>query len=368
MLFVAIVLAAATVVRPAEMPTEKVYTSSIAMKFVRIEPGTFRMGQLKTPLPLEAFPPAKDFLKEGDYDEKPVHNVTITRPFYIGVCEVTNLQYELFDPVHRTLRGKDNGLSEDDDEAVINVNWYDAQTFCRWLSDKEDLPYRLPTEAEWEYACRAGTTTNYNAGDVLPDQYHKNQHRTGGPTPVSLHVGRTPPNAWGLYDMHDNVEEWCHDWYGPYQQGHQVDPVGYESGNCRVTRGGSHGTHIYYLRSANRMGALAQARNWLTGFRVVISELPDTNDTKPLPEHVQPYQKDVVSKKPVRRRRRRRRAVRASDLDLSYFKGPRRFVKIQTDMVGPVFGSHNHGPCVVACPNGDLLACWLVQHRHRRRP
>jgi formylglycine-generating enzyme required for sulfatase activity len=338
--------------RAAEMLSEKEYTNSLGMKFVRIEAGTFDMGQLKTPLPLEVFRPGADFLSVGDFDERPVHDVTISRPFYMGVCEVTNFEYELFDSRHKALRGKDNGLSQEDDEAVINVNWYDAQTFCRWLSDREGLPYRLPTEAEWEYACRAGTTTNYHAGDILPEQYHKNQRRTGGPTPVSLHVGRTPANTWGLYDMHGNVEEWCHDWYGPYQPGRQVDPVGYESGNCRVTRGGSHGTHIYYLRSANRLGAMAQSRNWITGFRVVIGELPDT---KPLSADKQPYRKDVVDSKSPRRRRR----AKGPDAQGPYFKGPRQFVRIPTEMNGPVFASHNHGPCVVACPNGDLLAGWF---------
>jgi len=351
----------AKAVHADETPTGKEYTNSLGMKLVRIprkgscgEPGTFQMGQLQTPLPLEAVPAGFDFLKDGDFDEKPVHDVTVSKPFYMCIYEVTNLQYELFEPDHRRLRAKDNGLSADDDEAVINVNWYDAQAFCRWLSDKEGLPYRLPTEAEWEYACRAGTTTNYYTGDVLGEEFQKNARRTGGPTPVSLHVGRTPANVWGLYDMHGNVEEWCHDWYGPYQGGHQIDPVGYESGNCRVTRGGSHGTHIYYLRSANRMGALAQARNWVMGFRVVIGELPDT---KPLPAYVQPYQKNVVNKKFPRRRRRR--TAREQDPHVPYFKGPRQFVKILTEMVGPVFGSHNHGPCVVACPNGDLLAGWF---------
>ncbi|MHC4482926.1 MAG: SUMF1/EgtB/PvdO family nonheme iron enzyme, partial [Planctomycetota bacterium] len=306
-------------VSAANIPTEHKFTNSIGMKFVRIEPGTFQMGQLKTPLPLEAFPSAKDFLKGGDFDEKPAHNVTITRPFYVGVYEVTNLQYELFDSEHRILRGKDNGLSAEDDEAVINVRWYDAQAFCWWLSDKEGLPYRLPTEAEWEYACRAGTTTNYYAGDILP------------------------------HDMHGNVEEWCQDWYGPYQAGRQIDPVGYETGNIRVTRGGSYGTHNYYLRSANRMGAMPQAKNWLTGFRAVIAELPGT---KPLPAPVQPHQKNVVD-------RSRHEVTRGPDGRVPFFKGPRQFVKIPTDMVGPVFGSHNHGPCVVACPNGDLLAGWF---------
>ncbi|MHC4500429.1 MAG: formylglycine-generating enzyme family protein, partial [Planctomycetota bacterium] len=258
---------------------------------VRIEGGTFEMGQLKTPLPSEVLPMFRgrgkvDCLTEGDYDEKPVHTVTITKPFYMGVFEVTNFQYELFDPEHKRLRGKDNGLSSEDEEAAINVNWYDARAFCRWLSDKEGLPYRLPTEAEWEYACRAGTTGNYYAGDILPEQFSKR----GGK--VSLQVGRTPPNGWGLYDMHGNVEEWCQDWYGPYKVKPQTDPVGYIGGDFKVLRGGSHSTPEYYLRSANRMGQLPECKNWLMGFRVVLGKLPDTRPRRmPKPER---YQKDVV--------------------------------------------------------------------------
>ncbi|MHC4499570.1 MAG: formylglycine-generating enzyme family protein, partial [Planctomycetota bacterium] len=158
----------------AEMPAGMEYTNSFGMKFVRIEPGEFRMGQLKRLVP-EVLPLIEggdrggrfDLLADGDYDEKPVHPVKITRPFYMGAYEVTNRQYELFRPEHRELRGK-HDLSKGDDEAVLYVSWYDAQAFCQWLSDKEGLPYRLPTEAEWEYACRAGTTTNYYAGDILP--------------------------------------------------------------------------------------------------------------------------------------------------------------------------------------------------------
>ena len=330
----------------AQMP--QTFTNSIGMKFVRIGPGTFRMGRLDTPLPPEVIIEGLDFLREGDFDEKPVHTVTITRPFYMGVCEVTNLQYELFDTSHKSLRGKE-GLSNDDNEAVINVSWYNAQVFCRWLSDKEGMPYRLPTEAEWEYACRAKTTSNYYPGDTLPKVFHKNARRTGGPTPTALHVGKTSPNAWGLYDMHGNVEEWCYDWYGPYVPGHQTDPIGYESGNFRVTRGGSHGSRVYYLRSANRMGALPAARNWMTGFRIVIGAIPETRPLKVLPS---PHQRNV-------QKRSRGQVSRGPDPDKPYFKGPRKFVKIPPHLYGPVFASHNHGPCVVACPNGDLLAGWF---------
>ncbi|MHC4865725.1 MAG: formylglycine-generating enzyme family protein, partial [Planctomycetota bacterium] len=147
------------------------------MKLVRIEPGSFRMGQIDKPLPAEILPTFRgrgkfDLLDVGDFDEASLHEVTITKPFYMAVFEVTNFQYELFDPEHKQSRGKNNS-SQEDDEAVVFVNWYQAQAFCKWLSDQEGLSYRLPTEAEWEYACRAGTTTNYYAGDILGKEFEK---------------------------------------------------------------------------------------------------------------------------------------------------------------------------------------------------
>jgi len=344
--------------KAAPMPAGKEYINSIGMRFVRIEPGEFQMGQIKTPLPPELLwiissrrGGRMDTFSEGDFDERPVHTVKITRPFYMSVFEVTNFQYELFDPDHKKLRGKDNGLSKDDDEAVINVNWYEAQAFCRWLSDREGLPYRLPTEAEWEYACRAGTTTNYYTGDLLPQVFHKNARRTGWPLPVPLYVGKTPPNKWGLYDMHGNVEEWCYDWYGPYRAGEQRDPVGYKSGDFKVLRGGSHSTPIYFLRSANRMGAVPEDKHWLIGFRVVIAELPGTT---PFEEPRPPlYQRYVVRNSPPD-------VATGPAPDKPYFYGPRKYVRIPKEANGPLFAGHNHDPAIVECPNGDLLAVWYT--------
>ncbi|MHC4372451.1 MAG: formylglycine-generating enzyme family protein, partial [Planctomycetota bacterium] len=220
------------------IPEGTEYTNSIGMKFVRIEPGEFQMGQLKRLVP-EVLPEIEggdrggrfDLQAEGDYDEKPVHTVKITKSFFMGVLEVTNKQYELFDPQHRRLRGK-HKLSKADDEAVIYVSWYDAQVFCQWLSDKEGLAYRLPTEAEWEYACRAGTSTNYSTGDILPKEY-ENKPGNYCLVKTDIPVGKTPANPWGLYDMHGNVEEWCYDWYGPYLDKSQTDPVGYVDGDFR---------------------------------------------------------------------------------------------------------------------------------------
>ena len=331
-----------------QMPTERIYTNSIGMKLIHIEPGTFQMGQLEVPLPHEILPVFRgrgkfDFLSEGDFDEKPVHTVKITKPFYMGTFEVTNSQYEMFDPEHSKSRGK-NGFSNDDDEAVIDVNWHDAMAFCRWISEKEGLLYRLPTEAEWEYVCRAGTTTNYYTGDILPDQFTK----AGGK--VSLHVGKTLPNNWGLYDMHGNVEEWCYDWYGPYKTETMVDPVGYVKGDFRVLRGGSHSTPSYYLRSANRMGQLPECKNWLMGFRVVLGRLPRTRPLAPDP----PFnQQNVIQRDPAE-------VTKGPDPKVPYFRGPYKYVKIPTDAVGPLFAAHNHDPAIVECPNGDLLACWYT--------
>ncbi len=334
------------------------FTNSIGMEFVRIEPGEFQMGQLKTPLPAELLwiissrrGGRMDTFSNGDFDEKPVHTVKISKPFYMGVCEVTNKQYELFRPDHKKLRGKDNGLSKQDDEAVINVNWYDATAFCRWLSDRQGLPCRLPTEAEWEYACRAGTGTNYYTGETLPVEFRKNARMTGWPGQVPLHVGKTPANRWGLYDMHGNVEEWCRDWYGPYNSGVQTDPVGYETGDFRVLRGGSHSTPIYFLRSANRMGAVPEDKHWLIGFRVVIGG-PPAGEALGAPRRPL-NQRYVIKNNPAD-------VTQGPDPDKPYFNGPRKYVRIPKEAKGPLFSGHNHDPAIVECPNGDLLAVWYT--------
>jgi len=360
MVNIEIVYRCALAVFAADMPQGKEYTNSIGMQLLRIEPGTFSMGFGKTPLPDEVV--GKPHRLNGDFDERPAHKVKITKPLYMGVYEVTNAQYEQFDPKHRKLRGK-LGLSKDDDEAVVFVSWHDAALFCEWLSKTEGLPYRLPTEAEWEYACRAGTTTHFHTGSILPGVFHKNAQRSWYPDParskedemVSLKVSQTPPNAWGLYDMHGNVEEWCCDWYGHYEAGdeniEQIDPVGRADGHFKVTRGGSHGTEIYYLRSANRMGTIPEAKSWLIGFRVVLGELPKTEPLPAPPPEL--YQHNVKQEVPTK-------IAEAYDPTEPYFKGPRKYVNIPPDSNGPMFSRHNHDPALVACPNADLLAIWYT--------
>lgn len=316
------------------------YTNSIEMDFVKIEPGIFMMGS-----------------DEGDIDEEPIHMVKISKPFYMGVFEVTNKQYEEFDPNHKEERGQ-LGLSKDDDEAVVFVNWHNAVAFTEWLSKKEGLPYRLPTEAEWEYAARAGTTTPYYTGETLPESYLKNQRESWYPDKyrshpddiVDLTVGQTSPNHWGLHDIHGNVEEWTLDWYGPYETSGRVNPVGRATGDFKVTRGGSHSTLPFYLRSANRMATLADNENWLIGLRVAIGEMPET---QPLPEvfKAELYRMGVKQDSPD--------LEIGPDSDEPYFEGPRPYIKLQPTERGP-FYYHNHQADITELPNGDLLAIWYT--------
>ncbi|MHC4594180.1 MAG: SUMF1/EgtB/PvdO family nonheme iron enzyme [Planctomycetota bacterium] len=317
------------------------FVNSIGMKLVRIELGSFLMGQTQG----------------GDWDERPVHKVNITGPFHMAVTEVTNAQYEQFDPEHRKLRGK-LGFSRQDDEAVVFVSWYEATKFCKWLSNKEGKPYRLPTEAEWEYACRAGTTTAYNTGNDLPRIYYKNQTETWQPKPVSLRIATTPANSWGFFDMHGNVEEWCYDWYGPYEQREQINPVGQAGGDFRVARGGSHSTELQYLRSANRLAAPPEDESWAIGFRVVLAEMPKTKQLR-IPQ-LPLNQQNVSQQIPPD-------LFRAPDPAKPYFKGPIEYVKIPPGSDGPMYSKHNHDPALVDCPNGDLLAIWYSCRTERGR-
>ena len=294
--------------------------------------------------------PAGSFYMGGegsgeDYDEQPIHKVNITHPFKMSVTEITNAQFEAFRPEHKALRGK-NGLSLEDDEAVVYVSYVDAMAFCEWLSQKEGKHYRLPTEAEWEYACRAGTYYLYNTGDGLPEAYRKNQQTARDLKPVSLKVGQTPPNAFGLCDMHGNVEEWCLDWYGPYLPGEQNDPAGRTTGDFRVTRGGSHNTPDKYLRSGNRMAMIPDDKHAQTGFRIVESEFTPVATVAPAlpPTNQQEVNQTdytwTVVKEPV-------------------FKAPVPYVLQPESGSGNPFFSHNHQPAITWCDNGDLLAIWF---------
>jgi len=324
---------------------EKTFTNSLGMKFARIEAGTFVMGTGDGP------PKTRAEWTERDHDEAPAHRVMISKAFYLGSHELTNAQYEAFDPKHKALRGKRNS-SKEDDEPVAYVTWHDAVAFCDWLSKKEKRPYRLPTEAEWEYACRAGTTTKYHTGDTL----------TAGDANFSKAVDARPrrvgsykSNAWGLHDMHGNVAEWCLDWHGPYEAGAQTDPVRRADGYARIVRGWSYLRANLdpprYARSANRSGHLPDDADAYTGFRVVLGEMPAT---KPLPFVLAPYQRNVKQTPAPND---------GPDLKMPHYvkyaidgKNP----TIPKESWGPIFSQHNHFSAVCVCPNGDVLACWYT--------
>lgn len=295
--------------------------------------------------------PAGSFYMGGagigeNFDEKPIHQVVITHPFRMGRTEITNAQYEAFRPEHRIYRGK-NGLSSADDEAVVFVSYQDAVDYCQWLSQKEGKNYRLPTEAEWEYACRAGSYFPYYMGDGLPDAYRKNQQTARDPQPVSLKVGQTEPNAFGLYDMHGNVEEWCLDWYGPYLPGFQTDPAGRISGDFRVTRGGSHNTPDNYLRSSNRMAMLPDDKHSFTGFRIVESDwTPTPNVAEERGNHLN--QQRIIQSK-----------YTWKVVEKPLFTAPVPYVIPPSEASGEPLFSHNHQPAITWCDNGDLLAIWF---------
>lgn len=363
-----------------EDPDEGKIVNSIGMELVRVPAGKFRLGndgeidysQVATDAVHARYVGkggANQHIKGGppmsanplEWDETPSHEVVISTPFYMASTPVTNAQYELFRPEHRALRGK-RGFSTGDNDAVVFVSWEDAVAFTKWLSEKEGRPYRLPTEAEWEYAARAGTTTPYFTGDSLPRIYHHHQvmNRTYSlaPEKVDLEVGKTPPNAWGLHDVHGLVEEWCMDWYGPYTADSKTDPVGPEDGFARVTRGGSHSTGLPFLRSANRAAALPETAHFLIGFRVVMGDMPRT---KPSSKEERPVWATGVSQ--ANHDWSKTRVPR----DKPIFNEPRTYTRIPPDANGPLYFIHNHNSALTALPNGDLLAIWFTTVKERGR-
>ena len=237
----------ATPVEDMELPES---ADSIGMKFKLIPAGTFIMGDARV---------NKDWTP---------HEVILTTSFKMGVHEVTQAQYEQVMGVNPSeFKGADN--------PVETLSWDDAVEFCRRLSA---LPaekaagnvYRLPTEAEWEYACRAGTTTKYSFGD---DESELRDHAwCSENSDVQTHrVGSKKPNAWGLYDMHGNVFEWCQDRYGDYPSGSVTDPTGPAVGSGRVIRGGGWSYPAEDCRSADRGWDYPSIRDYGLGFRVCLS-------------------------------------------------------------------------------------------------
>jgi formylglycine-generating enzyme required for sulfatase activity len=228
------------------------------MEFVRVRAGKFLMGS-----------PANE---QGRYDWEKQHEVEITKDYYLGKYEVTQEQYEALmgeNPSWFSPQGGGAGKVKGQDTAqfpVESVPWKDAVTFCERLAEKSGKPARLPTEAEWEYACRAGSKTAFHWGDESSTK-HANLsglHRTAK-------VGTYEPNAWGLYDMHGNVAEWCQDWYVQryYDESPKTDPQGPEKGSGHVVRGGNwFNSGQESARSAYRTSS--SASHSMYGFRVCI--------------------------------------------------------------------------------------------------
>lgn len=264
--------------------------------------------------------PAGAFLcgnESGGWDQKPGHQVIISRPFRIAARPVSNAQYERFDPAHHVRRGR-NGTPPGDDDPVRFVSWEEASAYCRWLGRQDGRQYRLPTEAEWEYAFRAH--------------------------PQSLLARR-------------DVENWCLDWYGPYLAVPQTDPCGYKDGDARVVRGGSwRGPGVVPrivpedAAVSVRLGALPGDRSPAIGLRVA-EAAPVTSLA--LAERPTPRWAQAVSQT-------QRAWTPPTDIARPYFAEPIPYIHLPAGADGPLFAHHNHDPALVACPNGDLLAVWYT--------
>lgn len=230
-------------------------TNSIGIKMKLIPAGTFTMGDAKT-APL--------------LDNETPHKVTLTEPFYLGATEVTNAQWKaVMGEVPRQSKWRDA------DRPIGHVSRGDALAFCEELSAmpgerSAGRVYRLPTEAEWEYACRAGSTTKYSFGDdgsLLGNfaWFRDNSNRQKHP------VGQKLPNAWGLYDMHGNVWEWCSDRARKYGHGAVTDPRGMSTGLAFVARGGNGADAAAFCRSAYRIELNPSSRGDFLGFRLALN-------------------------------------------------------------------------------------------------
>lgn len=322
-------VSAAPETSPAALPPE--ITNSLAMKLALVPAGEFAMGSSETAAELaDALGP----LPEGfdDADEHPEHRVRIGRPFYFGVTEVTVGQFRRFaaatgyqtdsqrDPnggwgydaqAKTAINGpqfdwRNPGFAQHDQSPVVNVSWNDARAFCDWLSQAETRRYRLPTEAEWEYACRAGTTTHFYSGDSVNDLQRvanlldqsahealpavKNSGDNADHWAFTAPVASLTSNQFGLFDMHGNVAEWCGDWYGKqYYADSPADdpPRGPDEGQYRVLRGGSWIHPAVRCRSAYRGFDAPNFRSGYVGFRIVCeAELDEDGTRRPNPNNI----------------------------------------------------------------------------------
>ena len=261
----------------------------INLEMVSIPGGTFMMGSDEEAVD-QAFAEAKRYNKDAKREwftrELPQHKVTVS-PFYLGKFTITQEQWRVISAdktlkVARDLESAPAYFKDKPDSAqrpVEQVSWEDAEEFCARLAKKTGRAYRLPTEAEWEYACWAGTMTPFAFGETItPDIVNYDGSYPYGEAPKGKDRSETIPvgslsvaNAFGLFDMHGNVWEWCQDWYGEYEGKDLIDPTGVKSGSNRVLRGGSYLSGAWGCRAANRHGSTPDNRFYLVGFRCVIS-------------------------------------------------------------------------------------------------
>jgi len=273
------------------------YSNTVGMPMVLVPSGEFLMGssqeeadRLATLMKQRKI---TDWYPDSPKSEAPPRRTRITRAYYLAATETTLGEFRAFvadtgyvSDAERDGKGADGkidghwatkpeftwktmGFERGDDQPVVNVSWNDARAFCSWLSGKEGRKYRLPTEAEWEYACRAGTSTRYYWGD---EDAKRNEYAwTGANSGGAVHpVAQLKPNAWGLYDMLGNVYEYTADYWSvaPYDTAQSTDPKGPEQGTDRVLRSGSWGTDAMHPRCAFRGSGSPTHRNRRDGFRV----------------------------------------------------------------------------------------------------
>ena len=246
-------------IKKCEEGNDAVSQTKVQIDWVDIPAGTFTMGS-----------PADE---PERYSDEGQHQVSLSG-FDMSKYAITFAQYDAFCEATGRAKPLDSGWGRGS-RPVINVSWHDAVAFCNWVGGG----CRLPTEAEWEYACRAGTTTPFYTGNNLSTvqgnyngSYPYNNNPNGEHRQKTLAVGSSSSNAWGLYDMHGNVDEWCSDWHGAYSGASQIDPKGPSSGDRKVLRGGNWGSRARFCRSAYRnLNSPSYSTNFV-GFRVVFSK------------------------------------------------------------------------------------------------
>lgn len=214
------------------------------IEFILVKPGTFLMGN-----------------NEGISHDSPVHKVTITKPFFMGKFSVTQKQYQKVIETNPS-------INKAEENPVENVSWDDCMDFVKKLNKFSEEDFRLPTEAEWEYCCKAGTTSLYffgdNKGDLCDYGWYKDNSGR-----KSQKVGTKKQNPWGFYDMLGNVWEWCQDWHSPYTSKAVTDPKGASSGNNKISRGGACNGSEIVCSCSTRNGTPPDNKSYAYGFRLV---------------------------------------------------------------------------------------------------